>query len=370
MGLIILAVITVGVETKIDTSLIESSGFLDANLLGWQLIYILPVAVLTNDFFISGFWMRTFASKTDRDLVLGTSIATVAVTCILALVGCTGLLAAWSGAWPGDPPQGGSIALFLLLGQLPAWVVGIILVMVVSLSTAAFDSFQSAMVSTGSNDLFRNRLNLWWIRAAVVLVIFPVVVVALKSPDILQVYLISDLVSASSIPVLVLGLSERFYWWRGFEVVVGGLGGLLTVFIFGTIYFGDAHEGAYLLLLENGLYSDDWSVFGKFPLITHSELQSRLLNSKFAGAFVAAPVGGLLWGFGACALRLGCFWIQAKRKGARFDALDRPPTPAMLAEYAGGGLVASDEDEGRGGQMKPGGSEAADHVEPQKGKFY
>ena len=258
VGLVILAVITVGVETRIDRNLIESSGFLESSLLGWQLIYIFPVAILTNDFFISGFWMRTFASKSDRDLFVGTTIATVTVACILTLVGATGLLAAWSGAWPGNPPQDGSIALFLLLEQLPAWVVGIILVMVVSLSTAAFDSFQSAMVSTGSNDLFRNKLNLWWIRAAVVLVIFPVVVVALKSPDILQVYLISDLVSASSVPVLVLGLSERFYWWRGFEVVVGGVGGLLTVFIFGTIYFGSAQEGAYLLLLENGLYSDDW----------------------------------------------------------------------------------------------------------------
>ena len=263
VGLIILAVITVGVETHIDRSLVDSSGLLNSSLLGWQLIYILPVAILTNDFFISGFWMRTFASKTDKDLVLGTSIATVAVTFILGLVGAAGLLAAWTGAWPGDPPQGGDIAFFLLLNELPSWVVGIVLVMVVSLSTAAFDSFQSAMVSTGSNDLFRNKLNLWWIRAAVVLIIFPVVVVALKSPDILQVYLISDLVSASSIPVLVIGLSDACYWWRGFEVVVGGLGGLLTVFIFGTIYFGNAHEGAYLLLLENGLYADDWSAFGK-----------------------------------------------------------------------------------------------------------
>ena len=263
VGLVILAVITVGVETHIDRSLVDSSGLLNSSLLGWQLIYILPVAILTNDFFISGFWMRTFASKTDKDLVLGTSIATVAVTFILGLVGAAGLLAAWTGAWPGDPPQDGDIAFFLLLNELPSWVVGIVLVMVVSLSTAAFDSFQSAMVSTGSNDLFRNKLNLWWIRAAVVLIIFPVVVVALKSPDILQVYLISDLVSASSIPVLVIGLSDACYWWRGFEVVVGGLGGLLTVFIFGTIYYGNAHEGAYLLLLENGLYADDWSAFGK-----------------------------------------------------------------------------------------------------------
>lgn len=52
IGLIIIATITVGVETKIDKSLIDSSGLTSPNLLGWQLLYILPVAVLTNDFFL------------------------------------------------------------------------------------------------------------------------------------------------------------------------------------------------------------------------------------------------------------------------------------------------------------------------------
>lgn len=266
VGLIILGVITIGVETHVDKSLVQSSDLLGASLLGWQLIYILPVAIFTNDFFISGFWMRTFASKTDKDLRIGTSIATVAVAIILTLVGATGLLAAWTGAWPGDPPQEGSIAFFLLLERLPAWVVGIVVVMTVSLSTAAFDSLQSAMVSTGSNDLFRNKLNFWWIRLAVVLIIFPVAVVALRSPSVLQIYLISDLLSASSIPVLVIGLSGKCYWWRGFEVVVGGLGGLLSVFIFGTIYYGNAQDGANLMLLERSLYVDDWSAFGKSVL--------------------------------------------------------------------------------------------------------
>jgi hypothetical protein len=195
---------------------------------------------------------------------VGVSLAFVAVLAILTFVGVTGLVAAWSGAWPGDPPQDGSAAFFLLLGQLPAWVVGIVLVMVVSLSTAAFDSFQSAMVSTGSNDLFRNKLSLWMIRLAVVVIIVPVVVVALKSPNILQIYLISDLVSASLIPVLLVGLSEKFYWWRGFEVVVGGLGGIFTVFLFGTVYYGDARKGANLILLQGSLYAEDWSVFGEF----------------------------------------------------------------------------------------------------------
>lgn len=52
MGLILIATVTIGVETKIDTSLIEPSGLTKASLLGWQLLYILPVAILTNDFFL------------------------------------------------------------------------------------------------------------------------------------------------------------------------------------------------------------------------------------------------------------------------------------------------------------------------------
>ena len=179
---------------------------------------------------------------------------------ILLLVGTTGLLAVWSDVEVA--PEEGYLAFFLLISQLPAWVVGIVLCMVVVLSTAAFDTFQSAMVSTASNDIFRNRLSLWWIRLGVVVLVVPVIVVALESPDILQIYLVSDMISASLIPVLVLGLWKKFYWWRGFEVVVGGLGGLFTVFLFGTVYYGSAEKGGELLLLEGGLYAGDWSVFG------------------------------------------------------------------------------------------------------------
>jgi hypothetical protein len=264
----------------------------------------------TNIFSQSHFWLRTFASKTDKDLWLGISGATVGVLIIVTLVGSTGLVAAWAGIYPGPPeaPVDGSVAFFALLQQLPNWVVGIVVVMSVTLSTAAFDSLQSAMVTSASNDLFRNRLNIWWIRAGVVLVMIPVVVIAIRAPSILQIYLISDLVSAATIPVLILGLSDACWWWRGFEVVVGGLGGLFTVFLFGTVYYGDAKLGAELMLLQQGLFSADWGAFG---------------------AFVAAPVGGLLWGFGALGLRLGIQYAIARSKGRRFDALDRPMPVGM-----------------------------------------
>ena len=368
MGLIIISVITVGVKTDIDRDLVSSSGLLGPSLLGWQLMYILPVAIFTNDFFISGFWMRTFASKTDKDLLIGTSIATVAVACILTLVGATGLLATWTGAFPGDPPaESGSIAFFLLLQQLPGWVVGIVLVMVVALSTAAFDSLQSAMVSTGSNDLFRNRLGIWYIRLAVVLLIFPVVVVALKSPSVLQIYLISDLVSASSIPVLVIGLNSRCYWWRGFEVVVGGLGGLVTVFIFGTIYYGNARDGSKLLLLQNGLYAEDWSAFGILSFHPSRTIASPVCCAVSdmidTGAFVAAPVGGLLWAFAAFALRITCQFLLAKLAGRRFDAFDRPLRQPPASIFTG---RATPDEEG----VPVTGVEASSKGKLGKGRFF
>jgi hypothetical protein len=218
--------------------------------------------IITLVYLVQGFWLRTFASRTDKDLRIGVTIATAAVLCILVLVGSAGLLAAWAGVWPGEPPQLGSLSFFLLLAQLPAWVVGVMLVMVVSLSTAAFDTLQSAMVSTASNDFFRNRLSIWFIRAGVVAVMVPAVVVALRSPNILQIFLIADLVSAATIPVLFIGLHRRCYWWTGVEFVLGGLGGVFTVFVFGAIYYKDAHKGAKLLLLQNGLLTGDWSTFG------------------------------------------------------------------------------------------------------------
>ncbi|KAM0307360.1 hypothetical protein ACHAPM_000073 [Fusarium culmorum] len=304
IGLVIIAAITIGAKTEIQRPLIDESGLTKPNLLGWQLLYILPVAVLTNDFFLSSFWLRTFASKTDKDLRIGTTIATIVILCVLTLVGSTGLIAVWSGALPlADKAGSGSVAFFVLLETLPSWVVGIVLVMVVTMSTAAFDSLQSAMVSSGSNDLFRNKLNIWYIRAIVVLIIIPVIVIALKAPSVLQIWLITDLISAATIPVLVIGLVEKFYWWRGFEVVVGGLGGILTVFIFGCVYYGNAKEAGELLLVQKGLYGNDWSAFG---------------------AFVAAPVGSLLWGCGAMVVRITFQYVHAKVRGHHFDALDRP----------------------------------------------
>lgn len=61
------------------------------------------------------------------------------------------------------------------------------------------------------------------------------------------------------------------------------------------------------------------------------------------GAFVAAPVGGLSWGFAAFILRVVTQFVLAKVRGHRFTALDRPvrsrPDPTF---YTGGAITEDD----------------------------
>lgn len=304
--LVIICAAGFGSYINIDKSAIGPSGLLEANKLGWQLVYILPVAIITNDCFMAGFWLRTFASKTDKDLWIGTSIAAFVVFAISTLVGVCGFVAVWTGDLSKNDENGAN-AFYILLAKMPKWLNAFVLIFVICLSTCTFDSLQSAMVSTVSNDLFRNKLKMIYVRIMVVLLIVPIIVLAVKVADnVLQIYLIADMVSAAVIPSVFLGLSDRFFWFlRGFDVMVGGLGSLLGVFVFGTVYYHSAREGGKLLLIWNGFYnSEDWGPFG---------------------AFVMTFAGGVVFTMLTAGLRISAYYFYSKVTGAEFTALEKPP---------------------------------------------
>jgi hypothetical protein len=100
-----------------------------------------------SDYFLSGYWQRAFSSKTDRDLWLGCTGAAVIVFVFLSLVGATGLLAVWGGVIE-DLENDASYSFFLLLATMKPWVIGFVLVFTISLSCAAYDTLQTALVAT------------------------------------------------------------------------------------------------------------------------------------------------------------------------------------------------------------------------------
>ena len=299
--LLVICIIAIGCTAKIDKALIGPSRLLKPNLLSWKLIYIFVVAIVTNDCFMSGFWLRTFAAKTSRDMMISTSLTALLIFVILAVIGVPGLLAVWNGQLDQNDPDfddNAPNAFYILIRTLPAWISGFVLVFCVMISCCTFDSLQSAIVSTISNDFFRNRVRGVWVRLFVLCTLAPCIVCAIVATNVLNIYLIVDLLSSSVVPVLFLGLSSKFYILTGFEIVLSVIGGIITTFVFGTIYYHSASEGAALLIMEQGLYVDDWGPFG---------------------AFVAAPVGCFIGAFVGLAIRFVYLGIKYKRISALFD---------------------------------------------------
>ncbi|VEU21628.1 DEKNAAC102724 [Brettanomyces naardenensis] len=306
--LVLLVIGTIGyaLNVHIDPAIKHAteSEMLGSNKLGWMLLYILLVAIVTNDAFMSGFWLRTFAAKTDKDLLIACSIASFVCTVISTLAGLPGILAVWTGDMQvGD--ANGYIAFYVLCAKMQNWVIGAILIFAVALSTCTFDSLLSATTSSISNDFFRNRVPIIWARVIVIVIMVPSLVVAIEaSANVLQIYFIADLVSSSIIPIMFLGLWNKMYFLKGLDIIVGGMGALLAVFVFGTIYYGSAEEGGKLLLIWNGIYSaDDWGGFG---------------------AFVIAPFMGIILGFLSAGIRIGILRLYSNYTGKPFTALVRP----------------------------------------------
>lgn len=301
--LVLLVVVFVAITKNVDLdySSIQHSDLLKTNDVSWRLIYILLVALCTNDCFMAGLWIRTFSARSDKDLQIGCWLAAGTAVIICMLVGITGLLAVWTGTL--DPNKksfehDSADAFYLVLLQCPRWIHGVVLVFVVCISTCALDSLLSAMASTISNDWFRNRVRLGYVKLLVFASLVPVVLVALNAPSVLKILLTSDILSSAVVPVTFLGLSSRFWWLSGFEVVMSLVGGLLSVVLFGTVYLGSLSQGLSLLVLKPGLYNHDWSA---------------------VGTFVAAPLGSCIGALLAWLIRAQYLYSKTGNIGAILD---------------------------------------------------
>ncbi|RKP38719.1 hypothetical protein BJ085DRAFT_43468 [Dimargaris cristalligena] len=279
--MIVLAGITIATSVRFDSQAVQDSGLLNSTKLGWELMYIMPAAVTFANMYHQGFWQRTFAARDDRTLLNSSIIGSVTTLPVLILIGVTGLIAVWAGTW--KEPQPGYNAFFTLFKVLPTWVVGLTIILSVSLVCCSIDTLQCALVSSVS-ELFQNRLSIWWCRVITVTINAPTLYLSLAQIDILQLFLVADLLACATILPVVLGLvpqSRRYF--RGWEALCGSIGGLLSVIAFGALYYGNIEAGIKLLYLSDGLYVDDESVLG---------------------AFLVAPSGSILTTVIACAIRM------------------------------------------------------------------
>ncbi len=310
--LMVIVSIAFGASVKVDPRLIESTPLLKPSQIAWESIYTLTVANLSANLFHQGYWQRVYSAQDDNELRKASILASILTFPVIFLIGLTGVFSVWAGFSELNDP----LAFFNITATLPTWTNALVLILALSFVASSVDTLQNALVATLVTDVFMNRVCLNTARLISVLINVPVIFVAAKGYNVISLFLIADLAAAVVSGPVVYGLlfGDHVYeknalmdgtkilkmdgdklWGNqiepakhvklqpnGIDFCAAVFGGLFCVVTLGTIMNGgDVGSGFTLLSLPNGLSKSGESI----------------------GAFIAAPVGSLLFFFGSCFIR-------------------------------------------------------------------
>lgn len=179
----------------------------------------LVIAVTAANLFHQGYWQRLWAARDPRALAAGALLGGGATVVVVALIGGLGLLSIAAGIDPGKPP----IPLFALIAKAPPWVALAALVLAVALVASSVDTLQSGITSLVVTE--REGLSLTGARWITVALMVPVVLIALQGLSVLRLFLIADLLCATTVAPLLLGLWQRMGAKAALAGAVAGLAG-------------------------------------------------------------------------------------------------------------------------------------------------
>jgi Na+/proline symporter len=211
--------------------------YLAATYTGYASIAVLPISLASSTIFSEAMWQRCWATADKRQLHIGGAIGFVAITIAVFLLGFAGILAAWSGLFvPSGPDDFGNTILFSLLdtvnGGRHTGIIVIVAILSVTMSTSAVDSLQNAIVDNISGVYLKNS-PLLVVRGLVLLLTVPPMIVSLKSYNIIQLFLIANLLTTTSTLPVLAGLIRHRHAYRivtSFTMLVGCAFGLSSVF--------------------------------------------------------------------------------------------------------------------------------------------
>lgn len=200
---------------------VRASGLLGVDGAGLQSAATLILAVTAANLFHHGYWQRVWAASDERALRQGALLGAVVTIPLMLVAGGLGVLAAATGA--GEVP---ALSIFALASQLPAVVVGVVLVLGVALVTSSVDTVENGLAALVVSE--RPSLGLGHARVLTVLVVLPAAVVGLVATSVLQLFLIADLLAAVLVLPALLGLWRRTTTTAVWSGVAAGVVGALA----------------------------------------------------------------------------------------------------------------------------------------------
>lgn len=194
----------------------------------------LVIAVTAANIFHQGYWQRVWAAKSDSELRRGAWLGGLLTIPVMLVMGALGMLCMAIGKNPGMPP----IPFFALLSDAPSWLALPTLVLAVALVASSVDTLQSAIASLVVTA--RPNVSLTAARWVTVLLMVPVVLVSLQGLSVLRLFLIADLLCATAVVPVLLGLWQRM---TPAAAVAGAAAGLLGAVLPGWITGGSLAAG-------------------------------------------------------------------------------------------------------------------------------
>ena len=204
----------------------------------------LVIAVTAANLFHQGYWQRLWSTRDTSALRSGALLGGLVTIIVVAVVGGLGIAAAMSGADLGSPP----IPFFALLSGAPAWLTIPALVLALTLVASSVDTLQNALASLAVTE--KQGLSIISARWVTVLLMIPVVIVALQGVSVLRLFLIADLLCATAVIPVLMGLWKRM---TTTAAVFGGLAGLAGAIIPGWVTGGSLTAGVLAASFPGGI---------------------------------------------------------------------------------------------------------------------
>mmetsp|Transcript_9367 Transcript_9367/g.30538 ORF Transcript_9367/g.30538 Transcript_9367/m.30538 type:complete len:609 (+) Transcript_9367:242-2068(+) len=212
---------------------------------GFEALVTLYIAITSAELFNQGTWQRVFASRTDKDMRIGFLVGALMVTLVMMFFGVMGMIAYSKDRESYDSFQKlAYLAFFDLLLPLPRVWHFLTLALLTTLAASSVDTLQNGLSSVLSQDLVKHHLSPNWSRLVVVGFNVAAVIQAADRVEIIPLFLVADLVCATSVFPLFLGLIGKDFTVGSFFTIpaptelgafLGCLSGLATVVVNGRI---------------------------------------------------------------------------------------------------------------------------------------
>lgn len=204
----------------------------------------LVIAVTAANLFHQGYWQRLWAARDGASLGQGALLGGLVTVLVVALVGGLGIFAAMSNVDLGSPP----IPFFALLATAPAWLSVLALVLALTLVASSVDTLQNGLASLAVTE--KAGLSLNAARWITVVLMVPVVLISLQGYSVLRLFLIADLLCATAVVPVLLGLWRRM---TATAAVAGALAGLVGAILPGWVTGGSLAAGFLAASFPGGI---------------------------------------------------------------------------------------------------------------------